>query len=126
MKTVLDDYFAALNRLKMRRPTRVSASMRISNDSVALEAGRGKGSIKKSRPMFVELIAAIDEAAIEQAAPVERKRELLLRTKESAADYRLQYEAALARELSLLREIYALKQQLAGLTGAGVYPLRGK
>ena len=39
----VDKYFAALERLKVRKKP-------INNDAVALEAGCGRGSIKKSSP----------------------------------------------------------------------------
>lgn len=123
--TALADYFAALERLKSRKPTRVPAGTKITNDAVALEAGRVKGSIKKSRPMFTDLITAIDEAAMAQAAPVERERQRLERVRESEAEYRRSLEASLAREVSLLREIYSLRKELSRLTGAKVVPIRG-
>jgi hypothetical protein len=41
-----------------------------------------------------------------------------------AKDYRLRYEAAPARELSLLKELYEVKKKLATLTGDKVVPLR--
>lgn len=56
----LADYFLALERLKARRAA-------INNDAVSIEAGRKKGSIKKSRPVFAKLIAAIEAAVAEQA-----------------------------------------------------------
>jgi hypothetical protein len=39
--------------------------------------------------------------------------------------YRDELDAALGRELSLLRELYAVKKQLAALTGGSVLPIRG-
>lgn len=121
----LQDYFAALERLKQGRPNTVPKGMRITNDAVALEAGRGKGSIKKSRPIFYALIQAIDEAATAQSHPKYVEKERLRKAKESAEQYRRDLEAALAREVSLLREVYALKKQLSKLTGGKVLPLRG-
>ena len=59
-KVQVDKYFTALERLKARGEP-------ISNDAVALEAGSGRGSIKKSRPAYAELIAAINAAAKQQA-----------------------------------------------------------
>ena len=56
----VDKYFAALERLKVRKKP-------INNDAVALEAGCGRGSIKKSRPAYAELITAIEAAAKDQA-----------------------------------------------------------
>jgi hypothetical protein len=126
MANALDDYIAALERLKARKPLRVPQGTRITNDAIALEAGRGKGSIKKSRPAFAELIKNIDTAATEQATPAMQERMRLERIKDSAAGYRRQLEASLAREISLLRELYHVRQQLAQLTGANVVPLRGK
>ncbi|MEK6290834.1 MAG: hypothetical protein V4793_05485 [Paraburkholderia tropica] len=50
MSDAMTDYYAALERLKKRK------GARINNDTVAIEAGRKKGSIKKSRPLFAQLI----------------------------------------------------------------------
>jgi hypothetical protein len=121
----LDDYFAALERLKKGTSIIVSKGTKITNDAVALEAGRGKGSIKKSRPVFADLIAAIDEAAKTQASPVRDNQERLVKAKALAEDYRLKWEAALARELCLLRELAEVKKKLAQLTGSKILPIRG-
>lgn len=122
----LDDYFAALERLKKGTPKVVPKGTKITNDAVALEAGRGKGSIKKSRLVFADLIAAIEEAARAQASPARETQERLLKAKALAEDYRAKWEAALARELCLLREMAELRKTLAKLTGEKVLPIRGK
>jgi hypothetical protein len=122
----LDDYFEALERIKKGQSKIIPKGTKISNDAVALEAGRGKGSIKKSRPVFAELIQAIEDAALEQANPQNEQKEKLTRTKGKAEQYRRELEAALAREVSLLRELYNTKKKLAVLTGEKVVPLRGK
>ncbi|MHA4875018.1 hypothetical protein, partial [Enterococcus faecium] len=44
-------------------PNIVPKGGKINNDTVALEAGRSRGSIKKSRPEFRALIDEIQEAA---------------------------------------------------------------
>ena len=121
---VISDYMAALDRLTRGRPTRVPKGTKITNDSVALEAGRGKGAIKKSRPEFAPLIAAIHAATTGETEAAEQER-LLTKARTAASKYRDELEAAIARELSLLRELYSLKKQLAALTGANVLPLRG-
>jgi len=99
----VDKYFAALHRLRNRGAP-------ISNDAVALEAGSGRGSIKKSRPAYSDLIAAIDKAAKEQdeakvaSDPVPALRlgiELLTR----------RLDLALERELCLLHEVYTLREE---------------
>ncbi len=120
----LEEYFAALERLKAGKPEHVPRGARITNDAVSAEAGRGKGSIKKSRAVFADIIQAIDEAALEQENPKSMERDKLLRTKGEAANVRKQLEAALAREVSLLKELFETRKQLAQLTGSNVMPLR--
>lgn len=122
----LDDYFAALERLKKGRPDILSKGTKITNDAVALEAGRGKGSIKKSRPVFTDLIQAIDAAAAEQSKPKNEQKVRLNKAKSTADQVRRDLEAALAREISLLHELYEVKKTLARLTGSNVLPIRGK
>lgn len=122
--TAIDDYSAALKRLKKGQPKVVPKGTKITNDSVALEAGRGKGSIKKSRPIFADLIKAIDHAATEQAQPRNEEKMQLVKTKSSAHQFRRNWEAALAREVSLLKELYETKKLLAKLTGEKVVPIR--
>jgi hypothetical protein len=122
----LGEYFAALDRLKAGKPRRVPKGARITNDAVSLEAGRGKGSIKKSRAVFTDLIRSIDEAAAEQASPKNKERDRLLRVKSDVGDLRKQLEAALAREVSLLKELYETRKQLAKLTGDRVVPIRAR
>lgn len=124
MTQLLADYFDALSRLKTGRPIHVPKGTKITNDAVSLEAGRGKGSIKKSRPVFADLIQAIDAAAAEQSKGSNQQKERLDKAKLSADQYRLELEAALAREVSLLYELYEVKKQLAQLTGANALPLR--
>lgn len=121
-----DEYFAALERLKKGRPTIVPTGVKISNDAVALEAGRGKGSIKKSRPVFADLIQAIDAAAREQRQPKNDHQERVDRARAAANQFRRELEASLAREISLLHELYEVKKKLSRLTGEAVLPLRGK
>ncbi|RQU90645.1 hypothetical protein DF053_03340 [Burkholderia cepacia] len=125
MSQPIQDYFDALNRLKTGTAIRISKGTSITNDAVALEAGRGKGSIKKSRSIFADLIAAIDLAASEQFNGKKQHKEKLNEAKLAADRYRLDLEAALAREVSLLYELYDVKKQLAALTGGNVLPIRG-
>jgi len=120
----LADYYESLDRLKRGRPINVPKGTKITNDAVSLEAGRAKGSIKKSRPIFVDLIHAIEIAAAEQYQGSNQQKEKVDKAKLSAKQYRLELEAALAREVSLLYELYELKKQLAKFTGADILPLR--
>ncbi len=114
----LTDYFEALERLKKRKA-------KINNDAVAIEAGRKKGSIKKSRSVYASLIAAIDAAAAEETRPRNEQQKQLSKAKQTAEELREQLDASLARELSLLAELYEMKKRLAKLTGDNVLPIRG-
>lgn len=102
-KSQVDKYFEALERLKTRKES-------INNDSVAKEAGSGKGSIKKSRPGYAALIAAIEQAALEQkqvkaaADPTPQLRQQLATTQQ-------RLDSALERELCLLNEVYHLREE---------------
>lgn len=114
----LDDYYAALKRLMKGRPERVPEGTRITNDAISMEAGRRKGSIKKSRPQFQNLIRDIAAAAEAQPDP---KRDLttqigklkgqLAGTKKSAQKIQNAYEQSLMRELSLLRKLHELQMK---------------
>jgi hypothetical protein len=102
-KSQVDKYFEALERLKSRK-------VPINNDAVAKEAGSGKGSIKKSRPGYAELIVAIEQAALEQkqvkaaADPTPQLRQQL-----TIVQQRL--DSALEREVCLLDELYHLREE---------------
>ncbi len=57
---ILDEYNQALERLIKNTPINVPKGTKINKDTVALEAGRKRGSIKKNREIFNELINKID------------------------------------------------------------------
>ena len=120
MDTLLLDYYAALERLKARKAT-------INNDTVAIEAGRKKGTIKRSRPLYHELIAAIQKAAKEQAEaskPSNDVGEQLKKAKTTSKELRQQLDASRAREMSLVLKVFELRKQVAALTGENVLPIR--
>ena len=52
MSDAIIEYFEALERLIKNQPINVPVDTKISNDSVALEAKRNKGAIKKSRQIL--------------------------------------------------------------------------
>lgn len=107
-KVQVDQYFAALERLKARGEP-------ISNDAVALEAGKGRGSIKKSRPAHAELVAAIDKAMKEQqetkvvADPVPG-------LKRDIEELKRRLDQSLDREVALLHELYHLRAKVNQLS----------
>lgn len=127
MPDILKDYFEALERLKRGRPVNVPKGSKITNDSVSLEAGRKKGTIKKSRPIFSDLIKAIDAAAKAEFKHRDEMRERLDEAKAEAARYRVLWEEALAREVSLVKQLWGEREvwvkERAALTGGNVTPI---
>jgi len=118
MSDMMIDYFAALDRLSKRK------GARINNDAVAIEAGRKKGSIKKSRLQFAALIDAIDAANAFRELPKLDATHRLERAKGDAKHLRLKLDESLARELSLLRQVFTLRKELTALRGGSVLPLQ--
>lgn len=130
MPTALVEYFAALERLTKGVPVVVPKGAKITNDSVALEAGRGKGSIKKSRPVFSELIEAIAAAAATQIQPANVEKDKLKTAREEAKRYRQLWEEALCREASLVKQLWDERQDWASkeaaLTGERVASIHAR
>lgn len=127
MSDILKDYFDALVRLKLGRPINVPKGTRITNDSVSLEAGRKKGTIKKSRPIFSDLIETIAAAARTEPKPRNEMQEQLAKAKAESARNRELWEEALAREMSLVKQLWdereAWAKERAALTSGKVTPI---
>lgn len=130
MSSALADYFEALERLKKGKPINVPKGSKITNDNVSLEAGRKKGTIKKSRPVFKELISAIDAAATEHRQPTDDAKAVLDAAKADVARYRALWEEALSREVSLVKQLWEEQRQWAkekaSLTGEKVTSINAK
>lgn len=114
--SALNEYHAALERLKANKPTILPKGSAINNDTVALEAGRKRGSIKKSR--HTALIEAIELAAQEAGqnvlSPAQQIEQAKNRTKTVKSDYeqlKEDYEKLLEKVNSLLLENFELKQK---------------
>lgn len=117
-------YEEALDRLVAGRPINVAKDIKITNDAVSLEAGRGKGSIKKSRPGYADLIARIAEAAAVKSKPKNEAAERVRRMASKVQALEEKLEAALSREMSLVYELFEVKAELVKLTGGRVVPIR--
>ncbi len=113
--SAIDDYYAALERLKANKPNVLVKGSAINNDTVAMEAGRKRGSIKKSR--HAALIEAIEQAA--QVAgqnipsPTQQIEKAKSKTKAVKSDYeqlKEDYEKLLEKCNSLLLENFELRQ----------------
>lgn len=114
--SALQEYYAALERLKANKPTVLPKGSAINNDTVALEAGRKRGSIKKSR--HAALIEAIEQAAKEAGqnalSPAQQIEQAKIKTKVVKSDYeqlKEDYERLLEKCNSLLLENFELKQK---------------
>lgn len=102
-KSQVDKYLEALTRLKARGEP-------INNDAVAKEAGSGKGSIKKSRLGYAELIDAIEQAALEQKQ-VKASTDPTPQLRHQITLLKQQLDNALEREICLLNEVYSLREE---------------
>jgi len=120
MASVLDDYFASLKRLKENKPEVLPKESPINNDTVALEAGRNRGSIKKSRPIFDDLIAAINSASSEAQEKKGSNERRVSKLSFEKTQYKELYEESLGRELSLINEIRLLKEEVKRLKGGSL------
>lgn len=108
----IKDYFEALNRLINNKPIYVSRSYKINKDTVALEAGRKRGSIKKSREVFSDLIDAINAAENKIEAPKKEQINKLNNLKIDRDKYKELYEQALNRELMYMEHVNELEKEL--------------
>ena len=113
--SVINEYYAALARLKANRPTTLPKGSAINNDTVALEAGRKRGSVKKSR--HATLVEAIELAAIDAEqnvlSPTQQVEKAKNKTKAVKTDYEQleeDYEILLGKCNSLLLENFELRQ----------------
>ena len=118
--SALEEYYAALERLKVNNPTLLSKGSAINNDTVALEAGRKRGSIKKSR--HAALVEAIELAAQEmeqeEPSPAQQIEQAKSKTKGVKINYEQleqKYEKLLEKANSLLLENYELRQKIGNL-----------
>lgn len=126
MENLLSDYYDALDRLRENSQLVVPKGTRITNDAVSLEAGRKKGSIKKSRTQFCALIAAIDAARKNQGKPKDVDGEKLARLKATVSQLRQELEAALAREFSLVIELRDTQGKLKIESGRRISSIKKK
>lgn len=115
--SAVNEYYAALERLKANKPTVLPKGSAINNDTVALEAGRKRGSIKKSR--HAALVEAIELAAQQAGQNVpsaaQQVEQAKNRTKAVKTDYeqlKEDYEKLLEKVNSLLLENFELRRKL--------------
>jgi hypothetical protein len=113
----IDNYLSALERLKNNTPVVLPKGTRISKDTVALEAGRKRSSIKKSRPQFASLIKEIELAASIQSKPEDDSKGYLEKLKSEKDHYKSLYQQSLNRELMLVKRLSDLEKLLSNEIG---------
>ena len=110
INNTIKEYYEALDRLIKNTPINIEKGFKINKDSVAIEAGRKRGSIKKSREVFHDLIEAIDDAANKKLAPQKELDSKLSKLKSQRDNYKELYEKALNREVMYLERINELEK----------------
>ena len=106
------EYWQALDRLMQGKPTKVPKNSQINKDTVALEAGRKRGSIKKSRKSFGELIEAIEHCSQSAQYQTPNINERLKRERELKKNYKELNHQALNRELMLIEQLSKLEKEV--------------
>lgn len=109
----INDYWDAFERLKNNQPKVVPKGTLINNDTVALEAGRSRGAIKKSRKSFKELIAEIELFNKEQHTTNRTDKDKLKDERLKSKNYRDLYHQSLNREIMLVERLAQLEKELA-------------
>ena len=112
MNGVLKDYYEALERLKNNKPINMPIGTKITNDNVSLEAGRKKGTIKKSREVFWELIEEINKYKNIDKAPKEECKAQIEKYKAKFKEYKELYEQSINRELMMIERLKELEKEL--------------
>ena len=112
VRKAIDDYYEALQRLIENRPLNVPKGSKINNDTVALEACRKRGSIKKSRQGFEQLINDIFTAEEKRTQGARKLQDKLEKTKQDKINIEVLYNESLNRELMYLETINELEKEI--------------
>ena len=95
-----------------------------------MEAGSGRGSIKKARPAYAELIAAIN-AATKQRVEAKVAADPVFALRREIEELTRRLDQSLDREVALLSELYdlraenkQLKSTLQQQNATGLLPVR--
>lgn len=112
---MIEDYYDALERLINNEPLILPKDSKINNDTVALEAARKRGSIKKNREVFKNLITKINKACKQKNLEKNSYIRKIDKLKEEIEIYKSQYENILNRELMLYKTIKDLSNEIEEL-----------
>lgn len=112
----IEEYRSALQRL-------VDADTTITLNAVSIEAGRGEGAIKRSRPEFEVLIGEIAAAAKAQKARRREPLALLEVARKRILELEDMLNESAGREISQVKQILQLKEELVRYRGGTVVPI---
>lgn len=107
--SALTKYYAALDRLIEGKPIRVPLGSKINKDTVAMEAGNKRGSIKSSRASYSDLVVDIERASMKAIPKEKLLQESLRKAKAEISEVKAKYLASLNRELLLNRRVNELE-----------------
>ncbi|MCG3692491.1 hypothetical protein [Aliarcobacter butzleri] len=106
--SIEEEYEAARLRIKKNKPLIVPKFTKVSYDSVALEAGKKEGSIRKSR--YPELYERITKDKEEyETSEVNECKVLNKRYRKDIEDYKVRLSEMYNRELMLLKRLEELE-----------------
>lgn len=128
--SAINEYREALQRLISNKPINIPKNSAINKDSVALEAGRKRGSIKKSRAEHAQLISEIEAATstsrssdrVNSTKKHEKQKHLKNKAIQDLDNIKKAYELALTKVVSLEHENHALRRELNILRDLGLAP----
>jgi len=117
------DYYDALERLKAGKPINVPVGSLINKDTVALEAGKKRGSIRNRSDEDSLLIQAIEFSAAQfnkkskesSSVKIKNQKDKLDNKQEEIDNIKSQRDEAYSRYMSLLMHNYQLQRELRKL-----------
>ncbi len=110
MNNTVKDCWKAFHRLVANTPERIDKGFKVNNDTVALEAGRARGSIKSGRDIFKSLIEEIDKFNADNKAPIVLLELKLEKSKAKEKNSKELYFESMRRELMLLERTNQLEK----------------
>ncbi|MBH0090855.1 hypothetical protein [Pseudoalteromonas sp. NSLLW218] len=118
-------YFEALNRLLDKKPEIIDdLSYKINLDTVAIEAGRKRGSIKSGRKSFQILISEIERAAVIYEEKNKKKPSSPEKYRMKYTVLKKKYDDCLNREAILIEKLFLLESKVKVLGNKNIHKIR--
>ena len=108
-----EHYWRAFYRLKNDKPIVLPKGSKVNLDNVAMEAGRKRGAIKRSRRSQNEIVAAIDNSSIQISNSHRNLVRKLGNESRRALDYKSQYHKLLNHTIMLNNKIKEQEEIIA-------------